>query len=377
MGVVYEAIQLSLNRRVALKVLPFAGALDAQHLARFRLEAQAAAQLHHTTIVPVFAVGSERGVHYYATHYIEGKTLAEVIDEYRRAEGAMDPRPSRRAGTPSPGGRRLAFRPLPPGEGGRRPGEGRMHGSASAPPSPRTRAFFRTVATLGIQAAEALEHAHRFGILHRDIKPANLLVDVHGNLWITDFGLARYGDDASLTLTGDVLGTLRYMSPEQALGHPAVIDQRSDVYSLGVTLYELLTLRPAFPGRDRQEVLRQVAFDEPRTPRKINPAIPRELETIVRKAMSQEPGSRYTTAQEFADDLRRFLEHKPIKARRPNLLEWTAQWTRRHATAVGAALAFLVIAVLVYLPFDTRGLHHRVSRASHTKDPWSTRANGQ
>ena len=139
-------------------------------------------------------------------------------------------------------------------------------------------------------------------------------VDVRGNLWVTDFGLARFGDDASLTMTGDLLGTLRYMSPEQALGHPAVIDQRSDVYGLGVTLYELLTLQPAFDGRDRQEILRQIAFEEPRPPRKLNPAVPRELETIVLKAMAKEPASRYATAQELADDLRRFLEHRPISS---------------------------------------------------------------
>jgi serine/threonine protein kinase len=364
MGVVYEATQISLNRRVALKVLPFAGALDAHHLARFRLEAQAAAQLHHTNIVPVFAVGAERGVHYYAMQFIEGKTLAELIHELRIAQGLDEPAQTE-SGEASPtlasrlaSGELAPAEPLPSplaGEGGPK---GRMRGApapdgaarkpatASVASTPtHTRAFFRTVANLGLQAAEALDYAHRFGILHRDIKPANLLVDIHGNLWVTDFGLARFGDDASLTMTGDLLGTLRYMSPEQALGHPAVVDQRSDVYGLGVTLYEVLTLQPAFDGYGRQEILRRISFEGPRPPRKVDPTVPRDLETIVLKAMSKEPGSRYATAGELADDLRRFSEHKPIRARRPSLWEQALRLGRRHAGVVAAALVVLMIAV--------------------------------
>ncbi len=166
-------------------------------------------------------------------------------------------------------------------------------GSATPSPSSRSREYFRTAAALGIQAAEALDHAHKFGIVHRDIKPANLLLDVQGNLWITDFGLARLQDDAGLTITGDLLGTLRYMSPEQALAKRGYLDHRTDIYSLGATLYELVTLRPAIDGQDRQEVLRKIAQDEPIPPRRLNPTIPRELETILLKAMSKEPESRY------------------------------------------------------------------------------------
>ena len=204
MGIVYEAIQVSLNRRVALKVLPFASALDPHQLRRFQIEAQAAAQLHHTSIVPVFSVGCERGVHFYAMQYIEGRTLAALIQGRRDAARAINS-------------------PLPP--------------SAD-------RENIRSVARLGIQAAEALDHAHCQGIIHRDVKPANLLVDVRGNLWITDFGLARFVNEAGLTITGDLVGTLRYMSPEQALARRLVLDHRTDIYSLGAMLYELLTLRP-------------------------------------------------------------------------------------------------------------------------------------
>ena len=202
------------------------------------------------------------------------------------------------------------------------------------------------VAALGIPAAEALDHAHKLGIVHRDIKPANLILDVEGNLWITDFGLARLQDDAGLTITGDLLGTLRYMSPEQALAKRGYLDHRTDIYSLGATLFELLTLRPAIDGQDRQEVLRRIAEDQPTSRRKLDPSIPRELETILLKALSKAPESRYATAQDLADDLERFLEHKPIRARRPSLLERAAKWSRRHRTVVATAVLFLLLAVV-------------------------------
>jgi Flp pilus assembly protein TadD len=205
------------------------------------------------------------------------------------------------------------------------------------------------VAGLGIQAAEALEHAHQLGVVHRDVKPANLLVDGRGHLWVTDFGLAQVQSQAGLTLTGDLVGTLRYMSPEQALGRRELVDHRSDIYSLGVTLYELLALEPAVPGSDRQELLRRIASEEPRPPRRLNKAIPAELETIVLKALAKSPAERYATAQEMADDLERFLRDEPIRARRPTLVQRARKWSRRHRPVVRTAVASLVLmaAVLV------------------------------
>jgi tetratricopeptide (TPR) repeat protein len=206
--------------------------------------------------------------------------------------------------------------------------------------------FFRSIARLGVQAAEALEHAHQMGVVHRDIKPANLLVDVQGKVWVTDFGLAHLQSNPGLTISGDLLGTIRYMSPEQALGKRAAVDPRSDVFALGATLYEMLTLEPAYDGHDRQEVLHQITFDVPRAPRQVNRALPAELETIVLKAMEKNPGDRYACAQELADDLRRFLENKPIHARRPGLKERVTKWAWRHKPLVTAGGLVLLVAVV-------------------------------
>src|SRR5207244_329478 len=148
---------------------------------------------------------------------------------------------------------------------------------------PKGREFYRTAARLIAEAADALEHAHSVGIVHRDVKPGNLMVDAAGKLWVTDFGLARFGPDAGLTMSGDLLGTLRYMAPEQALARHGLVDHRADIYGLGATLYELLTLRPAVGASDRADALRQIAFEEPAAPRKLEKRIPVELETITLK----------------------------------------------------------------------------------------------
>jgi tetratricopeptide (TPR) repeat protein/serine/threonine protein kinase len=332
MGVVYEAEQISLRRRVALKVLPFASTLDPRRLLRFKNEAVAAASLHHEHIAPVYAVGCERGLHYYAMQFIDGRTLAQLIAARRRP------------GEP-PAVEEQRTKPYRQGAaGGARPSAETVAAAYSTVEQEIGRAYHREVARLGIEAAEALEHAHGLGVVHRDVKPGNLMLDGRGKLWVTDFGLARLGDEPGVTVSGDLVGTLRYMSPEQALARHGLVDHRSDVYSLGVTLYELLTLRPAVGGKDRQEVLRNIAFEEPAPPRRLEPAVPVDLETVVLKAMAKNPRERYVTAREMADDLCRFLEDRPIRARRPSLGQRLRKWARRHRAMVVAAVVCLLVA---------------------------------
>jgi serine/threonine protein kinase len=344
MGIVYEAEQLTLGRRIALKVLPFALTLDARQLQRFKNEARAAAQLHHTNIVPIYSVGCERGVHFYAMEYIEGQALTHVIDELRQAAGHESKETARPADKET---RTQRSKEITPPFGGRDIGSGSPGGlPVSLTPGLRV-SFFETVARLGVQAAEALEHAHQRGVIHRDIKPGNLLVDENGHLWITDFGLAQFqNSDTALTMTGDLVGTIRYMSPEQALARRGLVDHRTDVYSLGVTVYELLTLEPACNGRDRHELLHQIAFEDPRPPRQRNDKVPIDLETIVLKAIAKPVEERYATAQELADDLRRFLDHKPILARRPTWWERATKWARRHQAMVRGGIALLLLAAV-------------------------------
>lgn len=335
MGVVYEAEQISLRRRVALKVLPFAAAVDARQLQRFKNEALAAANLRHKSIVSVYAVGVERGVHYYAMEFIDGQSLAALIAELRSLAGEERPAAGSGDSSDSPSTQVGAT--------------SITRGTATSISQQRAsggRGYYSWVAGLGQQAALALEHAHQMGVIHRDIKPANLLLDAQGQLWVTDFGLAQVSGDAGVTMTGEILGTLRYASPEQIQARRGVVDHRSDVYSLGATLYELLTLHHIFEGSDRHGLLRQIADDEPRLPRACDPAIPAELETIVLKAISKEPGDRYATAQALADDLQRFLEDRPIEARRLTVMERLRRWTRRHpSTVVSVAVVLLLLSI--------------------------------
>jgi hypothetical protein len=209
---------------------------------------------------------------------------------------------------------------------------------SSGRPSP----FFRSAAKIGRQAAQGLAHAHSRGIVHRDIKPSNLLLNTDGVVWITDFGLAKAEDDG-LTATGDILGTLRYMTPERFRGQG---DARADVYALGLTLYELLTLHPGFDSSDRLKLIEQVKTEEPIRPRSLDRRVPRDLETIVLKAIEKEPASRYPSADAMAEDLRRFLADEPIRARQVGRAERAWRWCRRNpgvALLLGAVAASLLL----------------------------------
>ncbi len=385
MGVVYEAIQESLDRHVALKVLPASYSSSPRVLRRFHREAQAAARLHHMNIVSVFGVGQHEGRHFYVMEYIEGcsldRVLAELASTYNHGErsgrsDSAEHRPGYQLTEDLLGAEvarsllsgKLASGAAAPGASGDRPPRGsaaergsngaipgRSSGSEDGTaPDNATRArrvpslgaaYWRSVARIGAHAASALSYAHRQGTLHRDIKPGNLMLDERRNVWITDFGLAKFGDQEDITHPGDVVGTLRYMAPEQLEGRT---DARSDIYSLGLTLYELLTLRPAFDAASRHALIHQVSQYEPPRPRTMAPGIPRDLETVVLKAMAREPGHRYATAGELAEDLGRFLEDRPIRARRASKLEHAWRWSRRNpAVATLSATALLLLLALI------------------------------
>lgn len=336
MGVVYEAVQLSLGRRVALKVLPLAAAYDAKDLQRFRNEAQAAAQLHHTNIVPVHAVGCERGLHFYAMQFIDGQTLAAILEQVRGSRTHSQPKltDTRSWASPISAASTVAERE------GTEP-VSMLSTALSEHRSRNAREFYHAIARLIIQAADGLEHAHLNAIVHRDVKPANLLVDATGRVWITDFGLAQFHAELCLTRTGDVVGTLRYMSPEQASGQRMLLDHRTDIYSLGATLYELATLEPMFGGNNREKLLHQILHEEPKPPSLVERSVPIELETIILKAVSKAPPERYGSAKEFALDLQRYVEDKPILAKRPGIVARVRKWSRRHPSFVIASIVLL------------------------------------
>jgi tetratricopeptide (TPR) repeat protein len=289
MGVVFEAVDDELGRRVALKVLPGHATLDEREIARFRREAQAAARLNHPHIVPLFGVGEDDGTHWLAMQFIPGESLDHLLK--RRRDG----------------------------------------GAATMPPS--------EVARHGRAIAEALACAHAEGVLHRDVKPSNLLLDTSGVVWITDFGLAKSEGTATITRTGETVGTPRYMAPEAFSGWA---DPRTDVWGLGATLYELIAGRPAFDGADRAQLLKQISDVEPAPLRRLDPSIPRDLATIVHKCLQKEPAARYATARDFAEDLRRFLAGEPIHARPPSLAYRFGLVGRRNPIA--SLLLFVALA---------------------------------
>jgi tetratricopeptide (TPR) repeat protein len=307
MGVVYEARQVSLNRRVALKVLLGGIGLDPESVQRFQREAEAAGKLHHTNIVPVYASGKENGTYFFAMEVIDGPSLAQVIRQ-RRQQPA----------------------------GGAAPGPASGTGLASSSLGP-DRGYFEQAAESIAEVADALDYAHKQGVIHRDIKPANLLLSPDGRLSLSDFGLARLLEQPALTRTGELGGTPAYMSPEQVTAGRVPLNHRTDIYSLGATLYEMLTLQRPFTGETREQLLAQILQKDPPPPRRVNPRIPVDLETICLKAMDKDPDRRYQTAGQMAEDLRRFGKRLAISARRPGPVERLMKWARRHPTAATAA----------------------------------------
>ncbi|MFO0980507.1 MAG: serine/threonine-protein kinase [Planctomycetota bacterium] len=332
MAVVYLARQRSLDRVIALKLLPLERTASSRDIERFYREATLVAKLHHQNVVPVHAVGEVMGSHFIAMDFIAGPSLAEILEAVRGRVAAE-----------------VAHGPFPWPADGDVPRPGNL-GS-----------YIEGTCRIAAGIARALAHAHDQGVIHRDVKPGNILIDASGVSLLTDFGLAHVDGSATLTLSGDFAGTPYYVSPEQIEPRRGPIDGRSDVYALGATLYQMLTLRPPFEGVTPVQIFRAKLIGEPLPARRLNPSLPRDLETIVHHCLEREPGDRYATASELADDLERFLSYLPIRARR------TASWlravklARRHrgtvATAIGAAVVMAVI--LFALRVHERGAEAR------------------
>lgn len=348
MGVVYEAIQLSLQRRVALKLLPTDVVANERAVSRFRLEARAAAKLKHDNIVRVYEVGLQDEVLYYAMEFVEGVDLTSVV---KFAVDLFDaPIKDRReeqnqAAAVAKSTIESAFSTLPPQEystkrkveppstiksleNSTRDGTSKPStlGASSTGGALRFRDYTRRSTRMIVDVARALHYAHENGVIHRDIKPGNLLLDNQGRVWVSDFGLAKI-EESDLTRTGDIMGTLRYMSPERFSGE---CDETADIYALGLTLYELLARRPAFDAVDRVSLIDRIVREDPTELRKIDSRIPFDLETIIAKAIAKEPNRRYATAAAFADDLQRFLDDVPILARKVRPHEKAILWARKN-----------------------------------------------
>ncbi len=388
MGVVYEAEHESLKSRVALKVVHPRFRADPKYLRRFHAEARLAAGLHHTNIVSVFNYGDHDGVCYYAMQYIKGQPLDHVLAGMRRlrdqgTQADLIPDPEAivtiRTASPSPRcspaiaglltGRYAAAAPtveairdtepiagnhLTPSHraGTIADGAGLAEPVADKPPSPGSSLlcslsdlrYFREIARVGAQVADATEYAHRRGVLHRDIKPSNLLLDALGNVWVTDFGLAKLEEGDDQSQSRELLGTLRYMAPERLRG---MSDRRCDIYSLGATLYELLALRPPFEDSDQIRLVERIRNDSPVPPRQLERSIPRDLETIVLKALAKDPKDRFGSAGELADELRRFVDGRPIRSRPVFVVEQLWRWCKREPWLAGANIAAAVLMILL------------------------------
>ncbi len=337
MGAVFEAQQISLKRLCALKVLHDPVGRRTAGVLRFSREARAAARLHHTNIVSVFAQGQSDGLHYYAMERIQGTGLDEIIRETRRRRAAHEASRGRAGAPPA---RSAAGRPRRAAdEWSEFDVRRQMVELDRTGPGKR----FDVVARLIADVADALDYAHRQGVIHRDVKPSNLILSADGRVTLTDFGLARLLDQPGMTIAGEFLGSPLYMSPEQVAAGRMALDHRTDIYSLGATLFELLTLQAPYLGETREQIIEQIRAGHLRRPRKIDRRISRDLETICLKAMRPDPVHRYGTAGEMADDLRRFIRRFAVHARRVSLMTRATKFIRRRSLEVALITAILSV----------------------------------
>ncbi len=345
MGIVYNAVQTKLNRTVALKVLPaMVGSANPAAVARFRREATSAARLHHTNIVPIYDFGESRDGYYYAMELVTGSPLNVLIRRFseQKASVAAPVRLAELLQTISPAGHELPREDDQDGSSGEHAATGTGTSTTG-----RGHVYYQHVARWMADAADALHYAHGQGIIHRDVKPSNLILSVDGRIFIADFGLAKSSDEESVTITGSLLGTIRYLSPEQAMAKRIPVDHRTDIYSLGATMYELLCFQPAFPGTDDKRVLAAIITRDPTRPRKIAHSVPPELETICLTMLEKAADARYPTGRAVAEDLRRYIHDLPIIKKPPGLIQRARKFVRRHRAAVLAVTAIVLLAVVL------------------------------
>ena len=360
MGVVHLARDEKLGRLCALKVLPLGLGLSKRARERFRREARAVAQLDHPGIVPVYDTGELEGVPFFTMRYVEGNTLGQLLANLR---GMGIPTGEL---TPLHLTRFIDSRNSPEedvtADEDHEPVQAALEATWG-------RTFVETACRIVMEVADALDHAHRHGIIHRDVKPSNILISNQGRALLFDFGLARVEREASITASGEFVGTPYYMSPEQVAGKQPLIDLRTDVYSLGVTLFELLTLQPPFDGNTTNEVLRKILFKEPPRLRRLNMMVPADLETICLTAMEKDPHRRYSTAGELSADIARFLAFRPVKARPIGPITRTVRAARRRPAATLAtclALILLMGAPLMVLFHEQRTQREALLAAQRT-----------
>lgn len=320
MGIVYLAEDGVLGRRVALKILASQAFSSEHDLARFRTEAKAAARLAHPGIVPVHRYGEQDGTHYIVMEYVEGETLSDRLERLRRD-------------APQRGG------PKEPAE--EKSGSGRPKDDSRNLSNKR---HIQDVLRILSAVADALDYAHQQKVIHRDVKPSNILLTKQGEPRLTDFGVAKIGTDPSITVTGEMAGTYFYMSPEQARAAHAQVDHRSDIFSLGVVLYECLTLRRPFTGESSHQVLQALTSTDPQPIRSLNPAVSRDLATVCQKALEKRPLDRFPTAGHFAAELRCCLNGEPILTSPPGLARRMKKFVHKRRAAV-IATGFLVMAL--------------------------------
>lgn len=340
MGIVYRAKQSSLDREVALKVLPMNRQGNTSAIRRFRTEAQAAARLHHENVVPVYAQGECDGQLYFSMELVEGISLDTAI---RSRPELLSSTFRWNASAKSKSGTRM---PVTPFVNLTADDSEEFSDDSPSVDIHWSREDYRHIARLAAGAADGLAHAHERGVVHRDVKPHNILLGADSRFHITDFGLAYLTSEPHITVSGEIMGTPAYLSPEQIRGEVGTIDYRTDIYSFGVTLYELVSRRRPFEGETRDQLLHGICNDEPRALRKLDPSIPVDLDTICMRAIEKDPARRFPSANLLAEDLRRFAEGRPILSRRTGPIEKAAKWIRRHKALTTAVAATLAVAVL-------------------------------